>query len=571
MLRNILTLALPFLLLIDQRILNAQDVSQLRLKKGIDFSGSINFNTVVYLAKGVERRRDPFNWFVNGNLNTNLFGYSAPISFSYSNTSRSFAQPFNRFSFSPQYKWIRTHIGYSSLSFSDFTLAGHVFLGGGLELSPNNWRISAMYGRLRKAVSFDLQDSVQFTEASYRRVGYGIKVGYEANGDFIFWNIFTAKDDPQSLQFTLPEVVLYPEQNVSSSIAFRKNVFKKIFLQAEYAVSALNKNVFLNRGEIDTVKVKTPSNFLGRLLPENACTRYFDAIRSSVGYDGPVYSVRLQYERIAPEYQSLGAYYFNNDLENITIAPAVRLLKNTLHVSANGGIQTNNLDGARASSTRRLVTSINLNHSVSSIWSYTLNYSNFTTFTNSRPQGDPFFSDRLDSLNFYQISQTMNATVVRTFKDQLRPQTVSIVVGKQSMNEDMTRERLSSDFFTMNIAYSYTYVPTHTSLALAANLYLNKAADVETKYFGPTVSFSTSTRDKRTRLSWAGSYNLSSVSGKSSHDVLNNRINVNHSPAKNSSSSFSLGLNALNRLKGGSAQPRFSEYTCTFSYTYAFK
>jgi hypothetical protein len=84
--------------------IHAQNVEEFGVKKGVKVNGSVNINSIGYYAHGLEQRRDPFNWFLTGNLNLNLFGYDAPFTFSYSNANKSFAQPFNQFSFQPQYK-----------------------------------------------------------------------------------------------------------------------------------------------------------------------------------------------------------------------------------------------------------------------------------------------------------------------------------------------------------------------------------------------------------------------------------------------------------------------------------
>lgn len=220
---------------------HSQNLEELGVDKGVKLNGSVNLNTVGYWAHGIEQRRDPFNWFLTGNLNVNLFGYNAPFSFSYSNADRSFSQPFNQFSFAPQYKWVRAYLGYNSMTFSNYTLSGHVFLGAGAELTPGKWRIGMMYGRLRKAVSFDLDDTLQYSNASFKRMGYGLKVGYENNGDAISANIFAAKDDLNSIPFILPESQLAPQQNIAVSFSARKKILERIFVEAEYAVSALNK------------------------------------------------------------------------------------------------------------------------------------------------------------------------------------------------------------------------------------------------------------------------------------------------------------------------------------------
>jgi hypothetical protein len=55
---------------------NAQNLEEISLRKGPKLTGSLNVNTVGYKAFGLPQRRDPFNWFVTGGLNLNLFGYS---------------------------------------------------------------------------------------------------------------------------------------------------------------------------------------------------------------------------------------------------------------------------------------------------------------------------------------------------------------------------------------------------------------------------------------------------------------------------------------------------------------
>ena len=70
----------------------AQNLEEIGIKKGVKLNGSINVNTVGYYAAGIPQRRDPFNWFLTGNLNVNLFGYNAPFAFSYSNANKNFSQ-----------------------------------------------------------------------------------------------------------------------------------------------------------------------------------------------------------------------------------------------------------------------------------------------------------------------------------------------------------------------------------------------------------------------------------------------------------------------------------------------
>lgn len=574
---NLLSYYLVMVMCFMVGVSNAQNLESIGIKKGVKLNGSVNLNSVGYYAHGIPLRRDPFNWFLTGNLNVNLFGYNAPFSFSYSNANKSYSQPFNQFSFAPQYKWVKTYIGYSSMTFSNYTLAGHVFLGGGVELTPGKWKIAAMYGRLRKAVEFDLNDTLQYNNASFKRMGYGLKVGYESNGSMISANVFTAKDDVNSIPFILQESQLTPQQNIAASINFRQKFFKRFFVEGEYAISAMNKDIRGNVEKSDSTAFKPTYNLLQGLLPENSTSRYYDALNASLGYEGNWYTIRLKFEQISPEYQTLGAYYFNNDMRNMTVAPSVRLFKNRLNLAANAGLQQNNLDKARESTTERVVGSVNANYLPNEFWNVVVNYSNFSSYTNVRPQQDPFFRNTLDTLNFYQVSQTTNVSVLRNLGKKEKPQSVMLNMSYQKAMDNASFEGGSnqSNFITANASYSYSIVPSSMTLAIAGNYYTTTAAGIKMTYWGPTVSVTKSFLEKTLRGSWASSYNETSGNSANASPILNNRLNLSYAPkAKDAGTSsphtLSLGMNVLNRLKSSEQQPSFTEVTGTVNYTYSF-
>jgi hypothetical protein len=556
-------------------ISQAQNFEEISLDKGVKINGSMNLNTVGYWAHGIEQRRDPFNWFFTGTVNINAFGYNAPFSFSYSNANKSYSQPFNQFSFAPQYKWVRAYIGYNSMTFSNYTLSGHVFLGGGVDLSPGKWRISAMYGRLKKAVSIEESDTLNYNNVAYKRIGYGLKVGYEDNGNLISANIFAAKDDVNSILFTPSNSQLTPQQNVAISISGRKKFLKRFFVEGEYAVSVMNKDVRANSTEgSDTTGVKPTNNIIQGLLPENSTSRYYDALNASAGYQGNWYTVQFRYERIAPEYQTLGAYYFNNDMRNITIVPSVRLLKGRMNIAGNVGFQQNNLDNTRTSTTKRFVGSANISYSPSELWNFAANYSNFSSYTNTRPQVDPYYQNNLDTLNFYQVSKTTGLTIVRNLGGKENPQSIMISSSYQKASDqaDYDGGDQQSNFLTGNISYSYSLVPSNTTLALSGNIYKNNAAGVKTIYWGPTLSVTKGFLEKVLRATLTASYNETSGDIATS-PVLNNRLNFICTPKGSDGSSskhnFSLGANFLSRLKS-TAQSAYSELTGMFNYSYSF-
>jgi hypothetical protein len=558
---------------------HAQNLEEISLKKGAKITGSFNMNTVGYTAWGIPQRRDPFNWFLTGNLNFTLFGYAAPFSFSYSNANSSFSQPFNQFKFAPQYKWIKTYVGNTSMTFSPYTLAGHMFFGGGVELTPAKWRIALMYGRLNKAVPFDLSDSLQYNKAAFERIGYGLKVGYESNGEAITFNIFSAKDDPYSIPFVISENKITPKQNIAMGLALRKKLSSKIFVNLEYSVSVLNTNT-LGNTERDTVSLKATHNLLQGLLPENSTTRSFDAFSGGIGYQGKQYSVQLKYERIAPEYQTLGAYYFNNDMRNITVVTNMRLLNNKITLGTNIGVQENNLDRSRTATTSRTVGAATIQYAPTEKWSISGNYSNFLSYTKNRSLADPFYKNNLDTLNFYQVSQTTSATIIKSLGTKEKPQSLMVTVSYQRADNKAASEKDAqlSDFLNGNTSYSYS-IPAHQlTLAIAANMYSNNAAGVNTTFWGPSINTTKIFFDKTLRCSYSTSYNQTTGNTPSS-PVWNNQVSFSYVPKQkeeekkktiNGKSNFSLSLNMLKKLETIGEQPAFTELTGTLNYSYSF-
>src|SRR5690606_9843526 len=92
----------------------------------------------------------------------------------------------------------------------------------------------------------------------------------------------------------------------------------------------------------------------------NQSTVVYNAIKANATYSFSFMSIGAGYERIDPEYRTLGAYYFNNDLENITLNASTALFKKKVTISANGGLQRDDLEKTKASSMKRTVGSVNV-------------------------------------------------------------------------------------------------------------------------------------------------------------------------------------------------------------------
>lgn len=571
--------------------LQAQALDELSTKKGIAINGSISANTVAYTASGIDSRRDPFNWFLQGNLNINLFGYNMPFSFSYSNQGRQFAQPFNRFQFAPSYKWARAYVGNTSMQFSNYTLAGHMFNGVGVELSPGKWRLSGMYGTLLKAVPFDVNNKETYNNAAFSRKGWGWKAGYEDQGNSYSISFFRAKDDTSSLPFVPPDANLTPRENTAIAVAVKQNIAKRVFADVEYSVSVLNRDARAIKTAADSSAGSF--NFLKQVLSPTASTTYFDALQAGVGYTGNFYSLQLRYERVAPGYTTLGAYNVVNDMRNITVAPTLQLFNSRVQLAGNVGVQTNNLDKSKASSTRRFVGSGTIGVMPDEHWMINASYSNFSTYTRVRPVHDPYFSNPLDSLNFYQVSTSYNGSVAYQFGSKTIRHGLMLTMNYQLASDEQVAQQPAvtqkSNFYTANAGYTYNQLEKGMTLTAGGNYYIQEMPGMRTTFVGPTLSAGKTLWKKKLRLNAASAYNIThAVVEQSStrNSVWNGSLQAAFTPqaeerpaagnpagVKNKKLSGRHSLNAgLNFLHQAAVvtRPAFTELTVTVGYTLSF-
>ncbi len=506
-----------------------QNLESIGKGDALSVSGGINVNQVFYTASGTEDRRDPYNYFLSGNLNFNLYGWSAPFSFSYSNQNSTFQQPFNQYGLSPTYKWLTVHLGYRSMTFSRYTLSGHLFLGVGADVVANKkLKVSAMYGRLQKAVELDTTKAVNLP--AYKRMGGGAKVtvgGSKHSGDFVF---FRAADEVGSLT-TDPEAQgILPEENFVVSMGGKTTVINGLTFAGEIAYSAIT---------IDTRSENTESgkiyDGLDFVFQPKVSSAYYRAMNAAVQYAFSKYTIGVAYERVDPGYRTLGAYFFNNDLENIALTHSARLLNQKLSLNARAGLQRNNLDDQELSTMNRLSGSLNINYQVTPKFSTTAGYSNFSTVVNFQTpeqqlnQVTPY--DNLDTLNYQQISQ--NATFGTNFilgQNKERSQNLNVNFSYQQTDDEQGGQDQASGtkYYNVNSGYSMNLVPQNLTLSVAGNANISRSSAGENLIFGPSFSVRKSLRDNKLSLSGTLSYNNSRLNGTLSSRIVNLRLGGNY-------------------------------------------
>jgi hypothetical protein len=549
----------------------AQNLESIGKEKPLGIAGGVSLSQVFYAANGIDSRRDPYTYFASGNVNFSLYGWSVPLSFSVSNQNTSFQQPFNQYSLHPTYKWFTGHLGYVSMSYSPYTVNGHIFLGAGVDAAPEgNWRLSALYGRFLKAVEPDTVNENAATPA-FKRIGYGFKASYGKEGGFVDLILFHAKDDINSISFVPDSLDILPEENLVVSVSAGKTLFDHFLLKAEIASSALSRDTRAEEGGNSHVLAKT-----GFLYTPRISSTYYKAFKTSLDYQLEGYTIGVAYERVDPEYRTLGAYYFNNDLESITVNGSASILQSKMNVAVSAGTQRDNLGKNKVSTMRRMVGSVNVNYMPTEKLNLSASYSSFQTFTNIRSQFvdinqlTPY--DNLDTLNYTQLSQSATAMALYSFgRSKERKQSVNLNISVQSAADkqaDVTQNS-GSQFYNLNASYSLNIVPKNLTLSVAFNGNVNDSPGISSKTLGPTASVGKSFFDRKMRATLSSSYNTTYMNSQRVGTILNGRVNGSYTIQKKHNLNLSLAV--VNRdSKTETSASSFTEFTGTLGYSYAF-
>ncbi len=543
------------------------DIGAIGKGKPLKINGGVSANTV-FFNSNTESSREALTYYLNGNLNFNVYGYSIPLSFSYSNQELSYNNPFqfNRLSLHPSYKWVRAHIGDVSMSFSPYTLNGHQFSGAGVELSPpSGIKFSAMYGRLLKAVEADTLGAIP----SFKRVGYGVKASYEKNSYMLGVTVFRAQDEENSILRVPEEQNITPHDNLVFSMEGKAKIVENMNFMFEYAVSGLTR---------DTRSFATSEGekaLFAHFFDHRATTSYYNALKAGLNYSIGASSIGVQYERVDPEYQTLGAYYFTNDMENIALTLGQSLFQDKLSLNVNLGLQRDDLEDQKSSETSRTVGSVNASYNAGEKLNFSASYSNFQTFANVKDQFD-FINevsqfDNVDTLDFKQVSESANFnTLWNIANDEQKSQSFNLNLSFQNaydMKGGLVRKGSSSQFYNGSLSYSHSLNKIGLGINSSFNYSYNTIGSTDnTTAMGPFVTLNKKFLEQKLRTSLGVGYNTSAANGERQASVTNIRANASYVFKKK----HNFNLTLINLMKSTATQSGIREFTTTLTYSYSF-
>ena len=531
---------------------NIEEVLAFRKKTPFKISGSISARATLFSSQPSEARQS-FTYQLTGAVNLSLYELlNIPLSFNLNNYGANFSYPSlpNRLSLHPSYKWAKAHIGDVSMSFGPYTLNGHQFTGLGVELSPGRWQVSAMAGRLLKRV--DADPNIPSLQVGYERWGYGLKTRYEGSAFALGGTIFAARDRDGHISFDIDALGIYPKGNIALGLEGSLSLIKDLKLTLEYGLSRMQQD--LRSTEVS----------------------YYHALKADVSYSFLGNTLGVGYERIDPGYATLGAYYFNNDYENLTLNYSRSFFDSKLSLALSGGLQRDDLMGQKQEHNKRFVGSAQVGFTPSEALSASVSLSSFQSYRNLKSSFDyinartPY--DNLDTLQFTQLSHSLDADISwRLKQSEAQTQTLSATLSYQEAADRQGRYIQPGQltrFMNLGTSYSLDLSALDLTLTGGFNVSNNYADRKAVLTLGPSLSLAKRFLKKQLSTGLSLSYNETQEAGHRLAQVYNLRATAGYRFWGKHGLNASVAYQGRKLLHAVSS-PR-SSFTSELSYSYSF-
>jgi hypothetical protein len=282
----------------------------------------------------------------------------------------------------------------------------------------------------------------------------------------------------------------------------------------------------------------------------------------------------IGYERIDPGYQTLGTFFMNNDLENITVRFAKSLFKGKLQFSGNLGVQRDDLNRKKSGNARRTVMAFNLILVGGKKFTGNLSYSNFQTVTNVKPQfhfiNQTTILDNLDTLDFRQLSQngSLNLNFILS-ENKKRPSSMNLnfsIQDSYDLQGGIITVGNASRFYNFSGNISKSNMDKHSSFTSGFNATYNLIGKTNFLIFGPSIGYNKALFKKRLTSGVGVSYNSTLNNSNVVNTIFNLRFNSGFQIKKKHSFNLAMVSVFLNQKNTDSKK----ELVNTITYNYSF-
>lgn len=457
--------------------------------------GEVNISTGFYRMTGLDAPRGQMlPWGFTGKLTlASKSGWIIPITGIYSSQSNRFRQPYNQVGASPVFKEkLILHAGYRNVYFSPLTLAGHTFLGGGAELQQKKLRLGFVYGKFNRAIEYNLAqpDIIPY----FKRTGFAARAGFGTKVSFLDLIVMKVADDVNSINTLPEEQAVSPAENLVVGLSSRIRIKKKFTFEMDGSTSVFTRDT---RAEAISDFVSIPYyDVIKKVFVPRISTQLSTAFQTAIGYRARHFNGRLQYKRIEPDFKTMGAYYFQNDIESYTASPNLTLFKSKLKLNTSIGLQHDNLLNQKKAQTNRLIGSVALVYAPDENLSLDAFYSNYGI---TQKAG---YMPIIDTLRISQNNRTLSANGIYMKMGETTVKTFTATAIYQELQDLNSHTSAFNENKNWNYSVSYTYqdLVSDFDFSLNYSYTLTKAEDLNSLFHGPTLSLNKRTLKSKNML-----------------------------------------------------------------------
>ena len=535
------------------------------------FSGNIGLQTHAYTTTRDFNRREPLGALLTANAEYSILGFTSGLDIRYSTDTNEFRQNMNRIQFNGSWRWITLSAGDVMPAYSEFGLRGTQLRGGEIRLSPGPVYFNVTAGQLNKAIQ--RPDGGLARQVAYERWLYAFAIGAgDENGSNFDISGFYGRDNenslPDSVRANLAGTTLLPAENVGLTPKFQLSFFEEAFkIGAETTVSAYTRDQ--NSPEISTEDVDVPDFLINLFQPRNS-TRVTYAGIAHTGLNLDLFSMRAEFERIMPGFESMGLRQLRDDQQTLSIYPSFNLIDGRLTIDGTFMVSEDNLLDNRLSTQNRQNMSLNTNARLTDSFSLGGGYSRFLAYTESDGGGGNRDHEQISQIfQLFPSFSFMNGGVSHSITLTGVYQAIDIQFPVQNGTE-------LSESHTITGSLSY-------GLAMSGGLSFNNSLNYVTGE-SPGSTFSTAgvsvgagyaflEGKMNVNLTLNGSFNTfesvsAGVSGKSENAQLNGNFITTY--RLTSDTSFQLNIRSQNNSIITGAGDGFSELEGRFKFQQRF-
>ncbi|MCZ2394279.1 MAG: hypothetical protein LC105_10505 [Chitinophagales bacterium] len=538
-----------------------QELANIGKQKPFEIHGIASLSVGYYKGLGFQNTRKPYSYSLMAAPTVSIYGIQIPINLTITEGSKSISNPFAQFGINPHWKWIKGYLGTTNMNWTPTTLGGKTFQGVGLELNPSIFRFGGFWGRMNPAVKENLLDSNNI-QPQYKRIGWGLKVGLgnEKNYFDLIWVYGKDKDNSIPVPAdTLNQLNITPAQNAVMGIKSHQTFGKgKFTWDLDGAISAYTRNT---HSQIIDTDPMFGSKFAKIAFPAKLSRGFSWTVHNNFTYKTEKTTLGFDYNRIEPEYQSMGADYLLNDQEKVSLIQAFIVANKKVNLKFDEFYQHDNLNKRKAMSTHRSGLGANINWQLNQKLSTTISYNSFYMFQTSGMQ------EVNDSTELKQIQNTLLISPQYMIVNSKSTQVIVLSTTYSRLDDfnKFTSTFTDNSTLNMNLMYSLFLIQSGLGIAPSLNILYSKIPLMSLINLSPNISLSKSFFQGKLNTSLTLGYTASSQDKSWNSHAINNTLGVTYRVNSHHSLNFNNSVMYSNKQSSSS-----QEYKGNFTYTFSF-